>query len=119
MSIERFIKDGDSNFITITGGTDTGEILKMSGDMKEHHIAIRFKDGSGADIVPTAGTIRFQGSQFRTPLYEEIQDGFFNAADINDPLRIHPIIGGPVRAFKVTLIGIAGAATAYIKVTSF
>lgn len=119
MSIERFVFEGDDKFITITGGTDTAEILNMSGEVKEHHIAIRFKDGAGADVVPTDGTIRFQGSQFRAPLYEEIQDGFFNAVDIDDPLRVHPTIGGPLRAFKVTLIGITGAVTAIVKVTSF
>lgn len=119
MSIEKFVCVDDNPYVVITGGTDTGEILNMSGAVKEHHIAIRFKDVTGADVVPTAGTVQFQGSQFRDPYWNEVCDGFFNAADVNDDSRPSATVGGPMRAFKVTLDGVAGAAAAVIKVTSF
>ena len=119
MSIERFVKVGDDPFITITGGVDTAELLNMSGEVREHHIAIRFKDGSGDDVQPTAGTVRFQASQFRDPYYDEVQDGFFNAADVNDSSRVRPTVGGPLRAFKVTLDSVIGATSAIVKITSF
>lgn len=119
MSIERFVKVGDDPFITITGGTDVAEILNMSGAVKDHHIAIRFKDGAGDDVVPTAGTVRFQASHFRDPYYDEICNGFFNAADVNYSGRVSPTANGPMRAFKVTLDGVTGATTAIVKITSF
>ena len=119
MSIERFVFQGDDKFITITGGVDTAEVLEMSGEMKEHHFSIRFKDGSGADVVPTAGTVRLQGSGFRDPYYDEVCNGFFNAIDINDDARERPTVGGPLRAVKVTLDGVTGADSAIIKITSF
>ena len=119
MSIERFVKVGDDPFITITGGVDVAEVLEMSGEVERHYFSIRFKDGAGADVVPTAGTVRLQGSGFRDPYYDEVRNGFFNAIDINDGARDRPTVCGPLRAVKVTLDGVTGAETVIIKITSF
>lgn len=119
MTIERFAKVNDSKFLSISGGLDTFEIENMSGETKEHYFSIRFFDESGSDVIPTAGVVEFSASQFRASHYEDIHHGRFNAADVDNKLRLHPNVLGPVRAVKITLDGVVGAVEAMIKVTSY
>lgn len=120
MSIERFIKDyNGSNFISIIAGVNDYDIEQMSGDMKEHYIAIRFLDGAGNDVVPTSGDVEFQGSQFRKPLYDKIEGASFPATDVSNTTRMRPVVYGPMRACRLTLSNITGAVTCVAKITSF
>lgn len=119
MSIERFIKDGDSNFITIQTGVNVYELLQMSGETKEHYIAVRFLDAQGDDVIPTGGTVTVRGSQFRKPLYDAIENGVFNAADVALDSRVRPIVDGPLRAVQLTLDSIDGATTCLCKITGY
>lgn len=119
MSVEYFVKDGDSNSITIQSGANIYTLEQMSGETKEHYIAIRFLDAQGNDVVPTSGSVTVRGSQFREPLYDEIQNGSFNAADIALPGRIRPIVDGPLRAVQLTLDSIVGATTCVCKIAGY
>lgn len=120
MSIERFIKDDDSNFIAIQAGVNSYELMNMSGEMKEHHISIRFLDSAGDDVFPTGGVVEFQSSQFRKPVYDSIEGGKFNAADLALDHLERPVNYGPMRAAKVVLSDIEGSAvSAIVKITSF
>jgi len=119
MSVEYFVKDGDSNFITIQPGVNIYTLEQMSGETKEHYIAVRFLDAQGDDVVPTDGIVTVRGSQFRKPLYDGIENGIFNAADVALDTRVRPIVDGPLRAVQLTLDSIIGATTCVCKITGY
>lgn len=110
--INKFLNGGD-DLITIQPGTNTYEVIGISGDLDKHFPAIRFLDGNGDEVVPTDGLVKFEGNLFReSPTWDSIENGEFDAVDTASPTRNRPSVGGPMVSCRLTLTDIAGAVSA-------
>jgi hypothetical protein len=125
MSTEHFIPDSNGeNFITLQAGTNVYDFHGITGDAKEHYIALKFLDASNNNVDATGGSVLVQGSQFRNTslggaVFDSMTNGSFLAADLNTDGRVRPLADGPMRSVRLTLTDIVGPVKAVAQIVNF
>lgn len=121
MAKQTFFKDpsSGSSIIDISeGGLIEIVINDMPADFGRHSFHILFIGADGETIAtPSAGTVDFSASSdSMIPVYNDISNGTFNAADVYSVSRDIPQVGDIVVSSKLTLDNVAGAtyARAYV-----
>lgn len=97
----------------ITGPVANGDYFtdEMDASFKACELSsIRFFDGAGVQVTPSAGTVVFSGTPDGVN-YRQVVDGTFNAADAYSFERTPPYAEGLMIRARINLSGIGGAVT--------